>query len=80
MKKSTTEQAERRWDVFIYNIETREIVSEAGENLPETGSFHTVEKRIETVIGRINDAYSVDAVPTGKFKKGDILPKDVETY
>lgn len=68
------------WDVFIFEYATRKIESTAGTNLPESGSFHTVAKRIDTVCGRLNDSYGVIAVPAGLFKKGDVLPQDVETY
>ena len=75
-----TETTEKRWDVFIYEYATRQIESVAGTDLPETGGFHTVEKRIDTVCGRLNDSYGVIAVPAGQFKKGDVIPKDVEEY
>ena len=68
------------WDVFIYEYATRKIDTKVGENLPESGSFHTVDKRIDTVLGRLNDHYGVIAVPAGQFKKGDVLPQDVEEY
>jgi hypothetical protein len=32
------------------------------------------EKRLATVVGRINDHYDAQIVPSGKFKKGDHLP------
>lgn len=62
------------FDVVIYELATRKIDTIAGTNLPESGSFHTVDKRMETVWLRLNDAYSVRAVEAGKYKKGDILP------
>ena len=68
------------WDVFIYEYKTRKIESVAGTNLPESGSFHTVEKRLDTVVGRLNDNYGVIAVPAGTHKKGDVLSKNVQTY
>ena len=77
---SETTQERKLWDVFIYAFKTRKIESQAGKDLPETGSFHTVEKRIDTVCGRLNDSYGVIAVPAGKFKKDAVLPKDVEEY
>lgn len=77
---SKTTQESKRWDVFIYEYATRKIESVAGTNLPESGSFHTVGKRVDTVCGRLNDAFGVIAVPAGQFNKGDVLPKDVEEY
>ena len=62
------------FDVVIYEIATRKIDTIAGTNLPESGSYHTVDKRIETVWPRLNDAYSVRAVEAGKYVKGDVLP------
>lgn len=65
------------FDVVIYEIQTREVDAIAGTNLPESGSFHTVDKRIDTVMPRLNELYSVCAVDAGKYKKGDVLPPDV---
>jgi hypothetical protein len=76
----TTNQnvSEELWDVFIYEIETRKIVSVPGVNMRESGGFHTVNKRLDTVAPRLNDRYDLMAVPAGKFKRGDVLPEDVE--
>jgi hypothetical protein len=68
------------WDVVIYAFATRIIESVAGTSLPESGSFHTVSKRLDTVCGRLNDHFGVIAVPAALYKKGDTLPKNVETY
>ena len=73
-------KTETKWDVFIYEYATRKIESVAGRDLPASGSFHTVGKRIETVLGRLNDNYGVTAVPSGRFQKGDVLPRDVEEF
>lgn len=62
------------YDVVIYEIATKKIDSIAGTNLPESGGFHTVAKRIETVWPRLDDDYSVRAVEAGKYAKGDVLP------
>ena len=59
---------------------THQCDLDAGDKCPKAPNFHTVEKRIDTVCGRLNDKFGVIAVPAGKFKKGDVLPKDVEEY
>jgi len=68
------------WDVLIVETKSRKIESVAGTDLPESGSFHTVDKRLLTVADRINDNYFVVAVDAGQFKKGAVLPNDVEKY
>jgi hypothetical protein len=73
-------ETEKRWDVLIIEDATRKVETVAGTNLPEKGSFHTVGKRLETVCVRINDNFDAIAVPAGKFKKGDVIPQDVEEY
>jgi hypothetical protein len=65
--------AEKRYDVVVFEIETRKITDIVGQNLGETG-FHTVDKRLGTILPRLNDSFDAEAVPTGKFKAGDILP------
>lgn len=67
---------EKLYDVVIYEIATREIDTIAGAGLPESGSFHTVDKRLATVAPRLNGSYSCCAVEAGKYCVGDILPRD----
>ncbi|MGV0949259.1 MAG: hypothetical protein ACOYB3_01210 [Azonexus sp.] len=62
-------------DVVIYEIETRIVESVVGRNLDDKG-FHTVDKRVETVAGRLNDRFDVMAVPAGKYDKGSVLPDE----
>lgn len=64
----------KRWDVVIYEMATRKVVSVAGTGLREEGSFHTVDKRIETALSRINlDHYSATKVPPGKYDLNSII-------
>ena len=63
----------RLYDVVIYEIATRKIDTIAGKDLPKSGSFHTVNKRLETVAPRLNEDYAVRAVAPGKYAKGDVL-------
>ena len=75
----TIEKKEARFDVVIYKIATRKIDTVAGTDLLSEDSpnhgFHTAEKRFDTVVGRLNNSYSVATVPAGKYKKGDVLAK-----
>ena len=73
---SKTETHERLYDVVIYEIATRKIDTIAGSRLPESGSFHTVGKRLATVAPRLNGSYSCCAVEAGKYSVGDVLPRD----
>jgi hypothetical protein len=79
MKAKAKPTIPKRYDVVIYEVETRVIDTIAGTDLlseddPGHG-FHTVEKRLETVLGRLNEHYDAIQVPAGKYKKGDVLPK-----
>jgi hypothetical protein len=73
------ETTEKRRDVVIYETATMRVESVAGRDLGETG-FHTIDKRIDTVSGRINEHYDVAAVPVGKYNKGDTLAKEDIDY
>jgi len=69
---------EERWDVVIFNVESRKVAEIIGTNLlsvtnPNCG-FHSVEKRMDATIGQMNDAFDVKKVPTGTVKIGDVLP------
>ena len=37
--------------------------------------FHNAEKRLDTVLPRLNHLFNVTIVETGKYKKGDVLTK-----
>lgn len=63
---------EPKYDVLIVHCETRIVDTVAGENMPMSeGSFHTAEKRHETVSPRLNDSYFCGIWPAGTYKKGD---------
>jgi len=66
-----------RYDVVITGIADNKVSSIVGRDLPISGSFHTVAKRLDTARGRINEHYWALAVPPGRFNVGDILPHDV---
>ena len=72
---------EKRYDVLIYQLDTRAVDSVAGSNMKlNSGSFYTAEKRAATVSPRLNDHYNVIIVEAGKFRAGDVLPKDIESF
>ena len=60
-------------DVVIFEVATRKVTNIVGRNLTDKG-FHTVEKRLETVAGRLNEHYDVEAVPAGSLNVGDVVP------
>lgn len=63
---------EPRYDVILFNVASREIIQLAGEDmLLSEGSFHTAEKRLMTVLERINSSYDAEIVPAGSYKVGD---------
>lgn len=70
-----TKTKEKRFDVIIYNIETREVDSVAGKDLAMDDGFYNAQKRLQTVIPRLNDRYNGAIVPTGKFAVGALYPK-----
>ena len=59
------------YDVVIYEAETGIVESIAGERLRYYSGFYNAAKRLDTVIGRLNNRYDAAIVPTGKYKKGD---------
>lgn len=62
------------YDVVIFDYATRTVYSVFGKDLPlRTGSFHTAEKRLETVLPRLNDHYGAAIVPAGKYEKDSVL-------
>lgn len=62
-----------RFDVVIYEIASGKIDMIAGENLRRDTGFYNAEKRINTVLPRLNDAYSARIVDTGKYRVGDFI-------
>ena len=66
------------YDVVVYEIATRKISAVVDGNLKETGNYHSVESRLEVVPPRLNEQYDAIEVEAGKYKKGDVLPNEVE--
>lgn len=56
-------------DVVIFEIETKKIDAIAGRDLP----WRSVERRLATVLPRLNDRYDACTVPPGKYNVGDVL-------
>jgi hypothetical protein len=65
--------APERFDVVIFEIETREVDTIAGANLPADGNGENARRRVRTVEPRLNDRYAVTAVPAGAYAVGDIM-------
>ena len=64
-----------RFDVVVYNYETRVIERIVGKSMPlNSGSFYTAEKRLETMLERLNEKYNAHIVPAGVYRVGDTLP------
>lgn len=66
---------DNRFDVLIYEVETGKVDTVAGTNLNRESGFHNAEKRLDTVLPRLNDHYNATIVETGKYKVGDVLKK-----
>lgn len=68
---TTTTPMSKRYDVIIYALETGLVESVAGKDMPlDSGRFHTAEKRLDTVLPRLNDHYNAAIVPAGVYQVG----------
>jgi hypothetical protein len=68
-----TKKNQKLWDVIIVEIATGKVDSIAGSSMQRSTGFHNAEKRMETVLGRINERYTVMIVPAGKVKVGGVI-------
>jgi hypothetical protein len=68
-----TTQTEQLYDVVIYEIATRKIDTIAGKNLHHDSGHFNAERRLDTVLLRLNDRYNAEIVEAGKHQKGDVL-------
>lgn len=65
-------KTETLYDVLIVCCDTKIVDTVAGANMPMSeGSFHTAEKRQETVSPRLNEHYFCGIYPAGLYAKGD---------
>jgi len=64
---------ETLYDVIIYEIETGIVDAIPGVGMKKCSGFYNAEKRLETVLERINPQYDAEIVETGKYKKGDVF-------
>jgi hypothetical protein len=65
--------SEQLCDVVVVEVETGLVQSVVGENLRRTDGFHNAERRLETVVGRLNERYFASIVPAGQAKVGERL-------
>lgn len=64
------------WDVVIFHYATRRIDSIAGERMSRATGFYNAQKRLETVLPRLNSQYGAMIVVSGTYQKGDVLSED----
>lgn len=57
------------FDVIIFHATTLKIESIAGKGMRLDTGHHNAEKRLSTIMDRINDNYEVGIVPTGAYTK-----------
>ena len=63
------------FDVVIYEVETRKITNIVGRSLEKDTGHYNAERRLDTVLPRLNDQHSVAIVPADKYKVGDRITK-----
>ena len=59
---------EFRWDVVVVEYATRVVETVVGTSLNE----RQADRRMATVMPRLNDRFGVVQVPAGSLKKGDV--------
>lgn len=66
-------QTDQLYDVVIYEIATRKIDTIAGKDLRLASGHYNAERRLDTVLPRLNDRYNAEIVEAGKYRKGDVF-------
>ncbi len=66
---------QKLFDVVVYQISSGEITNIVGKNLKKNSGYFNAERRVETVLNRMNKYYNAEIVPAGKYKVGDFLPQ-----
>jgi len=64
---------EQLYDVVIFEIATKKVTSIVGVGMQLDEGHYNAQKRIETVLPRLNDNFDVSAVPAGKYNVGDVI-------
>lgn len=64
---------EKLWDVVIYHAETKVVESIPGKAMHRELGFYNAEKRLDSVLGRINHNYDAAIVPAGVYQVGSIV-------
>lgn len=67
------------FDVVVYDVSTGTVVVVAGEKMRRSEGFYNAEKRLDTVLSyaNLNDRHTARIVPSGRYKKGDVLAPTV---
>ncbi len=63
------------YDVLIYHIETRMVVSIVGKGLTMDTGFTNAERRLATAYDRIGDDYNACIVAANKYAVNDKLKR-----
>jgi len=66
------------YDVVVVEKDTRKVVSVVGDRMHLHDGYHSATQRKNTWSVRCNNAFSVQIVKTGSFKKGDYVPREAE--
>lgn len=70
---------EQLFDVIIFHAKTLKIESVPGSNMRLDIGHTNAEKRLSTVLDRINDNYEAGIVHAGKYTKGaKVSRKDLQ--
>ena len=69
----TLEPTESAFDVVVYDNATRTISAVVGTSM----SMEKADKRVDTMLARINEEHGVEIVPSGLYAKGSILARPI---
>lgn len=68
--------AERLYDVLIYELTTRTVVTLVGERLAGGPSVSHAETHQEPAPSRLKQQYAAVIVATGRYQQGDIVAEE----
>ena len=70
-----TGDPEEHLDVVVFDLETRVVTAIVGRGMRRTKGHYNAEKRLATILGRINPRHGAEIVASGSLAVGGKLPQ-----
>lgn len=62
---------------MVFEINTRKVTNIVGKDMEKNKGHYNAERRLNTILERMNENYDAAIVPAGSLKLGDTIPDNI---